>query len=112
VPTRANAEGLTTAPDVAHTQAQLTGKVTASPGARCTAKDPRSPETALSKPRPWLTSTLRPQLGRLALDLEQVELARRWLAEADDPANADWRMVSARGTVLAHPGRISRGDPA
>jgi tetratricopeptide (TPR) repeat protein len=45
------------------------------------------------------------EMGRLALDLEQVEVAQKLPAEADDAASADWRIISARGTVLAKQGR-------
>lgn len=43
--------------------------------------------------------------GRLALELGQVQLAQQLLERADDPANPDWRVVSARGTALAQQGR-------
>ena len=42
--------------------------------------------------------------GRLALDLDQVSVAKKVLAVADDPANPDWRVILARGTVLAKEG--------
>ncbi|MGQ0457154.1 MAG: tetratricopeptide repeat protein [Hyphomicrobium sp.] len=44
------------------------------------------------------------EYGRLALELDQVGAASRLLAEADDPANPDWRVISARGTVFAKQG--------
>jgi Flp pilus assembly protein TadD len=51
------------------------------------------------------------EYGRLALDLDQVSLANRLLAIADDPANPDWRVVSARGTVLAKQGKYADAIP-
>lgn len=42
--------------------------------------------------------------GRLALDLDQVSLAKKLLAIADDPVNPDWRVVLARGTTHAKEG--------
>jgi Flp pilus assembly protein TadD len=44
------------------------------------------------------------EYGRLALEFDQVSLAQTLLEKADDPANPDWRIVSARGTVLAKQG--------
>ncbi len=44
------------------------------------------------------------EYGRLALDQDQVGTAGELLARADDPARPDWRIVSARGTVLAKQG--------
>jgi Flp pilus assembly protein TadD len=51
------------------------------------------------------------EYGRLAHELDQVELAQRLLEEADDPANADWRAISARGTVLAKQGKYREAIP-
>jgi Flp pilus assembly protein TadD len=51
------------------------------------------------------------EYGRLALDLDQVTLANRLLAAADDPVNPDWRIVSARGTVLAKQGNYGEAIP-
>lgn len=42
--------------------------------------------------------------GRLALDLDQISLAKKLLAVADDPANPDWRVILARGTAHAKEG--------
>ena len=42
--------------------------------------------------------------GRLALDLDQISVAKKMLAVADDPANPDWRVILARGTALAKEG--------
>lgn len=42
--------------------------------------------------------------GRLALDLDQVSVAKKVLEVADDPANPNWRVIMARGTALAKEG--------
>lgn len=42
--------------------------------------------------------------GRLALDLDQISVAKKVLAIADDPANPDWRVILARGTAHAKEG--------
>src|SRR4029079_5449987 len=47
---------------------------------------------------------LNAEYGRLALEFDQVSLAQKLLDQADDPANPDWRVISARGTVLAKQG--------
>jgi Flp pilus assembly protein TadD len=49
--------------------------------------------------------------GRLALELDQVGLAKRLLEAADDPANPDWRVILARGTVLAKEGKYREAIP-
>jgi Flp pilus assembly protein TadD len=49
--------------------------------------------------------------GRLALDLDQVQLADRLLAAADDPMHPDWRIVCARGTVLAKQSKYAEALP-
>lgn len=41
------------------------------------------------------------EYGRLALEMGQVETAKKVLSYADDPTKPDWRIVSARGTVFA-----------
>lgn len=43
--------------------------------------------------------------GRLALELDQVSVAKKLLEIADDPANPDWRIILARGTALAKEGQ-------
>src|SRR5690606_16301375 len=48
---------------------------------------------------------LASEYGRLALEFGQVGLAEKLLAIADDPLRPDWRVISAKGTVLA-----KRGD--
>ncbi|WP_439542224.1 tetratricopeptide repeat protein [Hyphomicrobium sp.] len=42
--------------------------------------------------------------GRLALELDQIGVAKKLLAVADDPTNPDWRIIMARGTVVAKEG--------
>lgn len=51
---------------------------------------------------------LAAEYGRLALDLGQLTVAEKVLAAADDPANPDWRVISARGTALAKKGQYSK----
>lgn len=51
------------------------------------------------------------EYGRLALDLDQIGLAQKALELADDPGKPDWRVVSARGTVLAKQGSYSDAIP-
>lgn len=48
---------------------------------------------------------LNSEYGRLALEHDQITLAQKVLEQADDPSNPDWRVVSARGTVLAKQGK-------
>ena len=45
------------------------------------------------------------EYGRLALENNQIELAAKLLALADDPAMPDWRVVSGRGATLAKLGQ-------
>jgi Flp pilus assembly protein TadD len=54
---------------------------------------------------------LASEYGRLALELDQVGIAKTMLAMADDPANPDWRVISARGTVLAKEGKYTEAIP-
>jgi Flp pilus assembly protein TadD len=54
---------------------------------------------------------LASEYGRLALDLDQVTVAKQLLAIADDPARPDWRVVSARGAALAKEGKYSDAIP-
>jgi Flp pilus assembly protein TadD len=51
------------------------------------------------------------EYGRLALDLDQVKVAKQLLAIADDPGQPDWRVVSARGAVLAKEGNYDEAIP-
>lgn len=54
---------------------------------------------------------LASEYGRLALDLDQVNVAKQLLAIADDPARPDWRVVSARGAALAKEGNYNEAIP-
>ncbi|HEY8193644.1 MAG TPA: tetratricopeptide repeat protein [Hyphomicrobium sp.] len=54
---------------------------------------------------------LEGEYGRLALDLNQVNVANQLLAAADDPTRPDWRVISARGTVMAKQGKYSDAIP-
>lgn len=51
------------------------------------------------------------EYGRLALEFDQLSVAKRLLAAADNPTQPDWRIVSARGTVLAKEGKYSDAIP-
>lgn len=51
------------------------------------------------------------EYGRLALDLGQVATAAPLLERADDPAKPDWRIISARGTVMAKQGQYKEAIP-
>ncbi|MCH9808714.1 MAG: tetratricopeptide repeat protein [Alphaproteobacteria bacterium] len=51
------------------------------------------------------------EYGRLALGLGQVKIAEKVLAQADNPAKPDWRVISARGTVMAKQGRYKDAIP-
>jgi Flp pilus assembly protein TadD len=54
---------------------------------------------------------LASEYGRLALEFDQVNLAGRLLAAAEDPADPDWRVISGRGTVLAKQGKYKDAIP-
>lgn len=54
---------------------------------------------------------LASEYGRLALDLDQVAVAKQLLAIADDPVRPDWRVVSARGAALAKEGKYNEAIP-
>jgi Flp pilus assembly protein TadD len=54
---------------------------------------------------------LASEYGRLALDLDQVQVAKRLLAMADDPTKPDWRVISARGAALAKEGNYNDAIP-
>lgn len=54
---------------------------------------------------------LASEYGRLALELGQVEVATKVLAVADDPAQPDWRVVSARGAAFAKKGLYAEAIP-
>ena len=51
------------------------------------------------------------EYGRLALDLGHTGMAAQLLERADDPTKPDWRVVSARGTVLAKQGQYKEAIP-
>ena len=49
--------------------------------------------------------------GRLALEFGQLSVAKRLLAAADNPTKPDWKVISARGTVLAKEGKYGEAIP-
>lgn len=51
------------------------------------------------------------EYGRLALDMDQLNVANKLLTVADDPTNPDWRVISARGTLLAKQGKYRDAIP-
>ncbi len=51
------------------------------------------------------------EYGRLALDLGHTGMASQLLERADDPTKPDWRVTSARGTVLAKQGQYKEAIP-
>lgn len=51
------------------------------------------------------------EYGRLALEVDQIGIAKQMLAIADDPTAPDWHVVSARGTVLAKEGKYRDAIP-
>lgn len=51
------------------------------------------------------------EYGRLALDFDQVSNAKKALEFADDPGRPDWRIISARGTVMAKEGNYKDAVP-
>ena len=55
--------------------------------------------------------SLASEYGRLALEMDQLHAAEQTLSVADDPANPDWRVISARGTVQAKKGNYSEAIP-
>lgn len=54
---------------------------------------------------------LASEYGRLALEFDQLKVAKQLLEAADDPSAPDWRVISARGTVLAKEGRYRDAIP-
>ena len=96
------------------------------------AQNPRDPQIALNYARNLKAMGEKPQAlmvlqqaaafntshrgivaeyGRLALELNQVSLAQKLLEQADDPASPDWKVISARGTVLAKQGLYREAIP-
>jgi Flp pilus assembly protein TadD len=51
------------------------------------------------------------EYGRLALEFGQLSVAKRLLAAADNPTKPDWKVISARGTVLAKEGKYGEAIP-
>jgi Flp pilus assembly protein TadD len=51
------------------------------------------------------------EYGRLALEFDQLSVAKRLLAAADNPTKPDWKVISARGTVLAKEGKYADAIP-
>ncbi len=51
------------------------------------------------------------ELGRLALEFDQLSVAQRALEIADVPEKPDWKVISARGTVLAKQGQHKAAIP-
>ena len=51
------------------------------------------------------------EYGRLALDMDQVGVANQMLAMADDATKPDWRVISARGTVMAKQAKYTDAIP-
>lgn len=51
------------------------------------------------------------EYGRLALEFDQVSVASKLLEQADDPTSPDWKIISARGTVMAKMGRYQDAIP-
>jgi len=131
LPTLANGEGgVMSAHDTEHTQ--LAGKTDSEHSGKAYARDARNPEAALAFARQLRAlgdkqqallvlqqaAALHPihrgilsEMGRLALDLEQVELAQKLLAEADDAARGLADHFGARYGAC-QTGQVSRGHPA
>ena len=51
------------------------------------------------------------EFGRLALENDNAPMAQQLLEQADDPANPDWRVLSARGVALAKQGQYKAAIP-
>ena len=48
---------------------------------------------------------LASEYGRIALELDQLSIAKQMLSMADDPSAPDWKVISARGTLAAKEGK-------
>jgi Flp pilus assembly protein TadD len=55
--------------------------------------------------------SINSEYGRLALEHDQFSTAEKLLEHADDATQPDWRVVSARGTVLAKQGKHPESIP-
>jgi len=55
--------------------------------------------------------SLASEYGRLALEFDQISVAKQMLQVADDPANPDWKVISARGTAFAKEGAYGQAIP-
>jgi Flp pilus assembly protein TadD len=51
------------------------------------------------------------EYGRLALEMDQLAAAAKLLEVADNPAKPDWKVISARGTLLAKQGNYKDAIP-
>lgn len=51
------------------------------------------------------------EYGRLAVEFDQLAVAEKLLERADIPGKPDWKVISARGTVLARQGRYKDAIP-
>lgn len=54
---------------------------------------------------------LASEYGRLALEYDHVAVAEKLLVMAEDPTKPDWKLTSARGTVLAKQGKYADAIP-
>ena len=54
---------------------------------------------------------LASEYGRLALEMDQLSVAAPLLEAADDPTSPDWKVISARGTLLAKQGKYKDAIP-
>ncbi len=57
------------------------------------------------------SAELASEYGRLALEFDQVAVAEKLLGIAEDPTKPDWKLTSARGTVLAKQGKFADAIP-
>lgn len=51
------------------------------------------------------------EMGRLAIEFDQIAMADKLLTLADDPLKPDWRLISARGTVMAKQSKYAEAIP-
>ncbi len=57
------------------------------------------------------SAELASEYGRLALEFDQIAVAEKLLGMAEDPTKPDWKLTSARGTVLAKQGKFADAIP-